>query len=255
MLLHTASHLSTPQGRGVSAAPLGPSGSLQLRCPGLSSATSRFTPKHQAPRSLERLLGSGPLCGAGLLLTLPLMAAPQAALEPSSRPAPRATTQTGPVTYAITPERQALLDTIRYAEGTWKGGSAEGYRVLYGGGLFTSLDRHPEITVRRRYTSAAAGAYQFLPATWREAARKLALSDFSPANQDQAALYLVERRGALQAVDRSGLGSTVLARLSKEWASLPASHGGSHYGQPVKSRQELISFYATALERARQQTG
>ena len=108
--------------------------------------------------------------------------------------------------------------------------------MLYGGGLFSSVERHPEITVRRRYTSAAAGAYQFLPATWREASRKLALQDFSATNQDQAALYLVERRGALAAVDRSGLGGAVLAQLSREWASLPASHGGSSYGQPVKSR-------------------
>ena len=54
--------------------------------------------------------------------------------------------------------------------------------MLYGGGLFSSVERHPEITVRRRYTSAAAGAYQFLPATWREASRKLALQDFSATN-------------------------------------------------------------------------
>lgn len=53
------------------------------------------------------------------------------------------------MTYAITPARRALLDTIRYAEGTWKGGRVEEYRVLYGGGLFTSLERHPEITVHR----------------------------------------------------------------------------------------------------------
>jgi lysozyme len=111
------------------------------------------------------------------------------------------------------------------------------------------------VTVHRRYSSAAAGAYQFLPTTWREASRKLALRDFSPANQDQAALYLVERRGALEAVDHSGLGSAVLARLSREWASLPASHGGSSYGQPVKSREELISFYAHALQRAREALG
>lgn len=217
--------------------------------------------------SLERLLGSGPLCGAALLLTLPLPAPPQAAGPRTAGPqplpslshhpsvSPRPSQAAAAATYTITPERRALLDTIRYAEGTWKGGSPEGYRVLYGGGLFNSLARHPEITVRRRYTSAAAGAYQFLPATWREASRKLALGDFSAPNQDQAALYLVERRGALAAVDRSGLGEAVLARLSREWASLPASHGGSHYGQPVKSRQVLIAFYATALQRARQQRG
>ena len=223
-----------------------------MRCHRLSRPSTKTSHQRLAPRSLERLLGSGPLCGASLLLTLPtaIQPAPSPTLPPA-RPAQRSSA----TAYAITPERRALLDTIRFAEGTWKGGSVTGYRVLYGGELFASLERHPEVTVHRRYSSAAAGAYQFLPTTWREASRKLALRDFSPANQDQAALYLVERRGALEAVDHSGLGSAVLARLSREWASLPASHGGSSYGQPVKSREELISFYAHALQRAREALG
>ena len=36
--------------------------------------------------------------------------------------------------YRITPERRALLNTIRFAEGTWTAGSPVGYRMLYGGG-------------------------------------------------------------------------------------------------------------------------
>ncbi len=249
------SQLSTPGRWGVAGGPGWRPGSSQPRCHRLSRPTSRSTHQRQAPSSLERLLGSGPLCGAALLLTLPpaIQPGPHATIRGAAPSAPAAPApRTSPTAYVITPERRALLDTIRFAEGTWKGGSETGYRVLYGGGLFASLERHPEVTVHRRYSSAAAGAYQFLPNTWREASRKLALRDFSPANQDQAALYLVERRGALEAVDRSGLGSGVLARLSREWASLPASHGGSHYGQPVKSREELISFYANALQRARQ---
>jgi lysozyme len=153
--------------------------------------------------------------------------------------------------YRLTPERRALLHTIRYAEGTWTGGSPEGYRVLYGGGRFERLDRHPEITVRRRYVSAAAGAYQFLPDTWKEAAATLRLPDFAPDSQDQAALYLVEKRGALEAFDREGLSSEVLHRLSPEWASLPTRYGSSHYGQPVKSIEELRRFYLARLDRER----
>jgi lysozyme len=154
--------------------------------------------------------------------------------------------------FSITPERRALLDTIRYAEGTWKDGRPEGYRVLYGGQLFSSLERHPEISVRRRYTSAAAGAYQFLPGTWKEVSRRLGLHSFEPHNQDQAALYLVQRRQALRRFDQKGLDAEVMARLAPEWASLPARHGGSYYGQPVKSRGELTRFYGVALARARQ---
>jgi muramidase (phage lysozyme) len=163
-------------------------------------------------------------------------------IRPSaSSPAP------GP--YVLTPHRRALLDTIRFAEGTWVNGSEEGYRVLYGGGRFQGLQRHPEITVRRRYTSAAAGAYQFLPGTWHGVARQIGLTSFEPHNQDQAALHLVRRRGALELFDRTGLTPEVLGRLAPEWASLPTLHGRSYYGQPVKRRDELLVFFRSALER------
>jgi muramidase (phage lysozyme) len=159
-----------------------------------------------------------------------------------------------PGPYRITPERRALLNTIRYAEGTWIGGSHEGYQVLYGGGRFADLSRHPEIVVQRRYVSAAAGAYQFLPDTWHEAARRLKLTDFRPDSQDQAALHLVQQRGALKAFDRQGLSAEVLARLAPEWASLPDQHGSSQYGQPVKSHGELQAFYRRELSRQRRLT-
>lgn len=152
--------------------------------------------------------------------------------------------------YAITPERRALLNTIRYAEGTWKQG-AEGYRTLYGGGRFNSLAEHPQTVVVKRYTSAAAGAYQFLPATWRDAALQLQLQSFDPHSQDQAALYLVDRRGVLEQIDRQGLTRTAMAALAREWASFPCSGGTSAYGQPVKKAEELARFYRENLESLR----
>jgi muramidase (phage lysozyme) len=202
------------------------------------------------------------LCSTALLLAMPLPLLdqnlphpPQQApvIRPLQRPQARATPVIGRpgLAYALTPERRALLNTIRYAEGTWKGGNTAGYRTLYGGSTFSSLARHPRITVTRRYTSAAAGAYQFLPQTWDEASQRLRLSDFSPASQDQAALYLVERRGVLEAVDQQGLSRAVMARLAREWASFPAAHGGSHYGQPVKDAEDLQRFYAANLSAQR----
>ena len=152
--------------------------------------------------------------------------------------------------YAITPRRQALLNTIRYAEGTWKQGSREGYHTLYGGGRFADLARHPEIVVVKRYRSAAAGAYQFLPGTWKEASRRLQLDSFRPRNQDQAALYLVDRRGVLDDIDRHGLTAGSMAVLSREWASFPTLSGRSYYGQPVKPAQELEQVYASHLARS-----
>ena len=156
--------------------------------------------------------------------------------------------------YRITPERRALLNTIRFAEGTWTNGRGDGYRMLFGGGQFRDLARHPELVVSRGYSSAAAGAYQFLPGTWDEAARRLKLPDFQPASQDQAALYLVEKRGALARFDRQGLSHDVVALLAQEWSSLPTLQGGSYYGQPVKGVEELRRFYSEELARQRTKT-
>ena len=98
-----------------------------------------------------------------------------------------------PRVFAITPERRALLNTIRYAEGTWKEGADIGYRVMFGGSLMKTLDRHPDrVNYTSGYASAAAGAYQFMPATWRLAVRALDLVGFGPHAQDQAALYLIK---------------------------------------------------------------
>jgi len=195
-----------------------------------------------------------------LLLLLPIVQRPTAPLPPPAAvvAAPAAAlavgNRQGGRPYGITPERRALLNTIRFAEGTWIGGSQEGYRVLYGGDRFGDLSRHPDIVVRHRYASAAAGAYQFLPTTWDQAAERLGLRDFGPASQDQAALHLVQERGALRSFDRHGLTPEVLARLAPEWASLPTLAGVSHYGQPVKDRRELQRFYQREVERLRRLT-
>ncbi len=157
--------------------------------------------------------------------------------------------------YELTPERRALLNTIRFAEGTWKDGEDKGYRMIYGGGQFQDLSRHPERVVVNGYTSAAAGAYQFLPTTWKGVARELQLTSFEPRHQDQAALHLVERRGALMEIDQKGLTRYAMAKLAPEWASFPTWTGRSAYGQPVKSPQELASFYSSNLRQLRNQLG
>ena len=155
--------------------------------------------------------------------------------------------------YVLTPERKALLNTIRFAEGTWKKGSDMGYRVLYGGSTFSSFAKHPEKVIIKRYTSAAAGAYQFLPGTWKMASGKLGLMDFGPRNQDQAALFLIERRNALALADQGKLTPQLLAKLAPEWESLPTMQAQSFYGQPVKKHADLKAFYEQSLEQERRQ--
>ena len=130
---------------------------------------------------------------------------------------------------------QAFLALIRYTEGA-------GYTTLFGGGIVEQTDDHPRIAITRTLggkpiTSTAAGAYQFLSRTWDECVKALDLPDFTPASQDQAALYLIERRRALPAV-LEGDWETAIERCNREWASLP----GSPYGQPTKSMEKCLAF-------------
>ena len=159
--------------------------------------------------------------------------------------------------YIITPERRALLNTIRFAEGTWKGGHDLGYRVMFGGGLMPSLDRHPNrVVYSSRYASAAAGAYQFMPFTWKMVQRSIGVRDFGPEAQDQGAIFLIQRRKALPLADSGVMTPTLAARLAPEWASFPTLRGVSYYGQPVKRFDRLQRFYnfsLTQLRRVRDQ--
>ena len=137
---------------------------------------------------------------------------------------------------------KAFLALIKYTEGA-------GYQTLFGGERFTSFDDHPRRAVTKTLggksvTSTAAGAYQFLSRTWDECAQACALPDFSPVSQDIAALYLIERRRALNAL-LEGDWKTALERCNREWASLP----GAPYGQPTKSLETCLSFlYANAAK-------
>lgn len=155
-------------------------------------------------------------------------------------------------TFAITPERRALLNTIRYAEGTWANGQDVGYRVMFGGSLMPTLERHPDrVIYSSRYASAAAGAYQFMPFTWNMVTQKLGLTRFDPDSQDQGALYLIQRRGALHLADRGEMTAELASKLAPEWASFPTMAGNSYYGQPVKRFDELKRFYEDNLSQLR----
>ncbi|MBI3157580.1 MAG: glycoside hydrolase family protein [Burkholderiales bacterium] len=135
---------------------------------------------------------------------------------------------------------RAFLRVIRAGESS-QGDDA--YRMMFGGGLVGGLADHPRRAITRQLgaqtlTSTAAGAYQFLARTWDECARALALPDFSERSQDIAAVYLIERRRALDDVLAGRLDAAV-AKCAREWASLP----GSPYGQPVKTMEQVREVY------------
>lgn len=214
-----------------------------LSAPLLSAAPAAAAQRLQVPVREGGAEAQEPSARLALLAPAPLL--PPPALPPSTR-------------YAITPERRALLNTIRYAEGTWADGEPTGYRILFGGSLVDRLDQHPNRVMRSRtsrYVSAAAGAYQFMPFTWAMASRALGLPDFGPEHQDQAAIFLIQRRGALALADQGLLTPELTARLAPEWASLPTLVGSSYYGQPVRRYTELRQFYERNLAALRQATG
>lgn len=146
-----------------------------------------------------------------------------------------------------TPEAQKLLKTIRFAEGT---AGPQGYQTMFGGGKFSDFSRHPDRVIRSGgYSSAAAGAYQFLPGSWQSHQKALGLGDFSPANQDLAALRAARNRlmpiGGLSVLQKEGFSPRVSAALAPEWASFPTESGRSYYGQPVKSLSKLQEVYGS----------
>ena len=104
------------------------------------------------------------------------------------------------------------------------------YDVLYGGGTFDSFDQHPNVRVPfnnpktgKPDYSTAAGAYQINYPTWRDEIQPaLGLTTFTPADQDAAAVWLLQRTGAYDAVLNGDI-NTALRRASSRWASLPYS--------------------------------
>lgn len=133
---------------------------------------------------------------------------------------------------------QAFLRVIRRGEGT---ADAAGYRRIFGGSMFSSMAEHPRKTIKTsRYTSSAAGAYQFIISTWDETARIMGLHDFSELSQDMGAVGRIAARGALDDV-LAGRFDAAIRKCAKEWASLPYSP----YGQPTISMATAAAVYAS----------
>jgi len=136
---------------------------------------------------------------------------------------------------------QAFLKMIRWAEGT---SNVYGYRTLFGGSLFNSFSDHPRKrfsftqTDGKKNTTDAAGAYQFLSKTWDWVAGRLGLKDFSPENQDKAAIFLIKNRGALEDVI-AGRFDVAVQKVSQEWASMP----NSTYPQPKRTIADAKRIY------------
>jgi len=147
---------------------------------------------------------------------------------------------------AVSSDIKPLLDTIRFAEGTDK---EDGYQTMFSGAKFTDFSKHPDIVNTTVFNgkplrSAAAGAYQFMPKTWERVSKGINAIDFSPANQDRGAIFLIKERGAYNLAKQGDIKKTFF-ELCEEWASLPCYEGDKKgaYNQAVKPIEDLMTVY------------
>ena len=133
------------------------------------------------------------------------------------------------------PNARKMLDLIANAEGV-----KHGYNTGFGNERIASLGAHPNVrkeftqTDGKKNVTTAAGRYQFLKSTWDGLAKRYGLKDFSPRNQDIAALALMAQKGAIKNV-MSGDFEGAVNKLGGTWASLPSSP----YAQPKKTMAQL----------------
>lgn len=160
--------------------------------------------------------------------------------EPKQQPFP-----TSSLTNLSSPEIQATLDTVSFAEGTWDNtNKTRLYNMAFGGGTFDNTKPHPGTVIHGdNVSSSAHGAYQFLPDTW-QGANNNSNPVMSPSLQDAAAVYLMDNRG----FNPYGDFASEAPKLAAEWASFPNKQGSSNYTlndgspQPSKSFEELNRF-------------
>jgi lysozyme len=131
----------------------------------------------------------------------------------------------------------AFLKLLRYCEHRRDSDSV--YLTMYGGGSFTDTSAHPNKAVTKwGKTSTAAGAYQILYGTWKEAKDKGIVSDFSPESQDKLARWKLKTRGALELV-KAGDVEGAVGKLRNEWTSLPGANESALGMDQAKQRFAL----------------
>lgn len=162
-----------------------------------------------------------------------------------------------------TPEQQALLKSISFAEGTTKS-----YGTIFGGKNVPELEKG-ELTVKEVYDmmnsgtlkgrnvgyspgSRATGRYQFMPDTLSDIVKSGDIKwgeKFTPEAQDRAILSRMSNfRGVTpELLKKEGLSANVSNKLAPEFASFPTTSGSSFYGQPVKKLKDLQNVYGQNL--------
>ena len=146
----------------------------------------------------------------------------------------------------------SYLNMVAAAEGT-----GDKYNMAYGGSEFELTGEYPTFAITAgNYTSTAKGRYQELTSThndvvkWIKAKTEIEI-EFDVQGQDIAAWFNAsqkEGRGVTLAMLKDpNMFEEVLARSTKEWASIPtALDGSSHYGQSFIAGSELVETFNQA---------
>jgi muramidase (phage lysozyme) len=163
------------------------------------------------------------------------------------------------------PNQGAFLSVLSHSEGTdrshFNGVLVDPYRVCFGERhVIVSLATHPALSgewigidgkigepldfLGGQYVgerSTAAGRYQIRKQTFLELSAALRTSDFAPGTQDDMALLLIKRCGALTAVNEGDIGTAIML-CSSVWASLP----GSKSRQPQATMSALRAAFTVS---------
>jgi muramidase (phage lysozyme) len=148
-----------------------------------------------------------------------------------------------------TPEGQALLAAIRYAEGNPRANEmfSRRDRPIY----FDSYSQHPG-NIGDRFADqgpqSAAGWYQIQRDTAEDLNRQHGYSNFEPFTQQLMALDRLEYRGGLDAALRGDI-PAFAAAASREWAGVPEGPNVnpqdpdlSHFRSPRWGRQHATPY-------------
>lgn len=142
------------------------------------------------------------------------------------------------------------LQVLKHAEGT----TQKSYSTAFSGVQYNNNQPHPGTvyTSKSGRQSAAHGAYQFMPDTWRDANGGQNVP-MTKENQDKAAIWLIQQRGGFDPAT-TPISRAAVNKLAGTWASFPNAQGKSNYGQPVKNYQELERVFNQVAPKPRMNT-
>jgi muramidase (phage lysozyme) len=137
---------------------------------------------------------------------------------------------------------QAFLCLLRIGETNL---TDDAYRMISGGGLFDAPPwEHPYKGLSTLHGGKAAGFVQYIPHTWDGCVKDFGLEDFSPVNQERAAIGLIsQHHGALSDV-LAGRVADAIGKLNQVWVSLPGAPG---IKRTIEEAEQIFVKYGGTL--------